>query len=65
MEDNNKCIERTGKTLDDVAGLLFDKRASTDDLLIWPESELVLLLDAWLTPLDLCASAACSHICDY
>ena len=45
---------------------LFDKIASKDDLLIWPDSVLaLLLLDEWVTPLDLCASAACSHICKY
>lgn len=45
------------------AGLPFDKMASTDDLLIWLESELILRLDEWPDPFDLCASAACSHIC--
>lgn len=52
-------------TSEDEAVLLFDKIASTDDLVSWPESELVLLLlDEWPAPFDLCASAACSHICN-
>lgn len=47
-----------------MAELLFDKIASTADLLSWPESELIrFLLDEWPAPFDLCASAACSHIC--
>lgn len=50
-------------TWETVTGLLFDKIASTDDLLACPESELSLLLLEVCVPLDLCASAACSHIC--
>lgn len=43
--------------------LLFDKIESIVDLLSLPESELFLtLLPDWTAPLDLCASAASSHI---
>lgn len=60
--DKKKEEERTSE--DDVE-LLFDKIASTDDLVSWPESELdLLLLDEWPAPFDLCASAARSHICN-
>lgn len=55
--------EQEGTWEDEVEELV-DKIASIDDLVIWPESELVLLLlDGCPTPLELCASAACSHIC--
>lgn len=46
--------------------LLPKRSASTDEdsLFNTAESELILLLlKDWTAPLDLCASAACSHIC--
>lgn len=54
------------RTCEDKVELLVDKIASTDDLLSWPESEIILLflLDKFPPPLDLLASAARSHICN-
>ena len=61
---NTRCRQiQTGDVV--ATELLFAKIASTDDLVSLLGSEVVLfLLEEWKDPLDLCASAACSHICN-
>ncbi|KAK7820005.1 hypothetical protein CFP56_039305 [Quercus suber] len=62
--EDTSTIKTQAQTWEDGTELLLDRRASTDDLLICPGSEFILLLlDEKPAPLDLWASAACSHIC--